>query len=70
MKKILLLFAIIGFLVSCAGDKKSSNQASEAVSDPVEVIEQTIQNLNEAVELTEMELRKTQSEIDSLLSGI
>lgn len=70
MKKIYLLIPIVGFMISCSGEKKQTDKSTEALQNQIEGIEESTQKLDGSIMSLEKEMEKSQSEVDSLLNNL
>jgi peptidoglycan hydrolase CwlO-like protein len=70
MKKIILLAPFIGLMIACSGGEKPSEEAMDPLQAQTEAIEASTQELNDSIQASDAEMKKTQQEIDSLLNDI
>lgn len=63
MKKGYFLIPVIGIMISCAGQSKKTEKANEELQMQIEKMDETIKS-------SELEIEKSQTEIDSLLNNI
>ncbi len=70
MKKAIYLIPVLGTLIACSGKAEQKENVSTELKEETELIEKTIQEIDESIQNSEIEIEKTQSEIDSLLNDI
>lgn len=70
MKKNIFLIPIIGMVISCSNETKTTEELPEKLQKQTEAIENSIQKLEETIQDSNIEMEKTQSEIDTLLDNI
>jgi hypothetical protein len=69
MKKNILLFPIIGLLFACS-EGNQGTESPEISQEQIELMEQSTDDLDEVIYLSEEEIDEVQIEIDELLKKI
>jgi peptidoglycan hydrolase CwlO-like protein len=70
MKKILFLIPVLTLVYACAGETKPTEQTAEEAQQKIEAVELSTQKVEKSINASEVEMEKTQSDIDSLLNNI
>ena len=70
MKMKFYFIPFLGLMLSCAGESKKTENASELSQPQNAVIEQTTNKLEDAIKSSDLEIENAQREIDTLLNGI
>lgn len=70
MKKNIFLILVIGLAFSCSSGTNHKEESSDNSLKQAETIEKSIEKLDESIQDSEIEMEKTQNEIDTLLNNI
>lgn len=70
MKKSIFLIPVVGLIISCSGGTKEKKESSETLEKQTVKIEESIQELDNQIQDSEVQMGETQKEIDSLLNNI
>jgi len=71
MKKMILLIPILGLSFSCSTETKQEEKSTEVLQEKeIEMIETSVEKLDETIKKSEIEMEKSQNALDSLLNDI